>query len=137
MKKQKSKKFIELCQKYGVDPDVIPEILTYEEACKVAKLDPKKERDPMQRSIVIAEAFRKAAKFKTNYRDKNQRRWVPVFEMTPSGLVFSNTYFEIWISGSTAAVGAPFVLPSDDHAKFVGKHFLPQYAKWIVSYKVK
>lgn len=137
MKKQKSKKFIELCKKYGVDPDVIPEILTYEEACKVAKLDPKKDRDPMQRSIVIAEAFRKEAKFKVNYRDKTQRRHFPVFEMTPSGLVFSHAFYENWNSSSHANVGAPFVLPSHDHAKFVGKHFLPQYAKWMVSYKVK
>lgn len=35
MKKQKSKQFIELCKKYRVHADLIPEILTYEEAGKV------------------------------------------------------------------------------------------------------
>lgn len=136
MKKQKSKKFIELCQKYGVDPDVIPEILTYEEACKVLKLDPKKDRDAMQRTIVICEAFRKELKFKVNYKNTSQERWFPVHRMTPSGLVFSLTVFEYWLSSSYAFVGAPFVLPTSPVAKFVGMHFLPEYS-WKVKYIVK
>lgn len=136
MKKQKSKQFIKLCQKYGVDPNVIPEILTYEEACKVLKLDPKKDRDSMQRTIVICEAFRKELKFKVNYKNVNQRRWFPVHRMTPTGLVFSFTSCELWGSDSLALVGAPFVLPSDPVAEFVGKHFLPEYS-WKVNYKVK
>lgn len=136
MSKKKSKEFIELCQKYGVDPNVIPEILSYEEACKVLRLDPKKDRDAMQRTIVICEAFRKELKFKVNYKDRNQRRWFPVHEMTPSGLVFSSTFYEDWSSSSDADVGAPFVFPSSPVAKFVGIHFLKEYS-WKVEYKVK
>ena len=136
MKKQKSKQFIELCQKYGVDPNVIPEILTYEEACKLLKLDPKKDRDSMQRTIVICEAFRKELKFKVNYKNPNQSRWFPVHRMTSSGLVFSFTLYGLWDSCSLAYVGAPFVLPSSPVAKFVGIHFLPEYS-WKVNYKVK
>lgn len=136
MSKKKSKEFIELCQKYGVDPNVIPEIRSYEEACKVLKLDPKKDRDAMQRTIVICEAFRKELKFKVNYKNISQQRWWPVHKMTPTGLVFSFTSCEGWLSGSFAVVGAPFVLPTSPVAKFVGIHFLPEYS-WKIKYKVK
>lgn len=136
MKKKKSDKFIEICKKYGVDPDVIPEILTYEEACKILKLDPKKDRDAMQRTIVICEAFRKELKFKVNYKNTSQERWWPMHRMTPSGLVFSYSDYGLWFSSSGAAVGAPFVLPTSPVAKFVGMHFLKEYS-WKVNYKVK
>lgn len=136
MKKEKSQKFIDLCKKYGVDPDIIPEILTYEEACKILKLDLKKDRDAMQRTIVICEAFRKELKFKVNYKNTSQQRWWPVHRMTSAGLVFSYSDYEFWISYSFAGVGAPFVLPTSSVAKFVGMHFLSEYS-WKVDYKVK
>lgn len=135
MKNKKSERFIELCKKYGVDANDIPEILTYEEALKITKLDPKVDRDSMQRTIVICEAFRKKTKLKINYKG-NQERWFPVHRMTPSGLVFSLTTFEFWSSYSNAIVGAPFVLPSSPIAKFVGMHFLSEYS-WKVKYQVK
>ncbi len=136
MKKKKSKEFIELCQKYGVDANVIPEILTYEASCKILKLDPKKDRDSMQRTIVICEAFRKELKFKVNYKNTSQERWFPVHRMTSSGLVFSYAGYGSWVSSSGAVVGAPFVLPSSPVAKFVGMHFLSEYS-WKVKYQVK
>lgn len=137
MKKEKSKKFIALCKRYGVNPDLVPEILTYEEACKLTNRDPKADRDNLQKIIVVIEAYcQECKKWKADYDDTDQLRWFPVHRKTSSGLVFSCTLCENWISYSFAFVCAPFVLPNDDCAKFVGIHFLPLYS-WKLKYKVK
>lgn len=137
MKNQKSKKFIELCQKYGVDSSVVPEILSYRDACRVTKKDIKTKRDEVGQTMVIIEAFCEQAKFKINYSDPHQRRWFPVFDTSNKGFVFSRTDYERWRSRTVAFVGSPFVLPTSDHARFMGNHFIGLYKKWMLKYKVK
>lgn len=137
MKNQKSKKFLQLCQKYGVDSSVVPEILSYREACRITKRDIKTNRDAMAQTMVIIEAFCEQAKFKINYSDPYQRRWFPVFDASNKGFVFSNADYEYWFSRTAALVGSPFVLPTSDHARFMGKHFTELYKKWMLKYKVK
>ena len=36
----KSKKFLDLCKKYDVDPGNVPEIMSFEDACHSLSLDP-------------------------------------------------------------------------------------------------
>lgn len=59
--------------------------------------------------------------------DKDQKRWFPVFEMTPTGLVFSYTLFECWLSLSFATIGAPLCYPTSKLVKDTVNEFLPIY----------
>jgi hypothetical protein len=39
----KSKKFITLCKKYGVNPDKVNEVMSFEQACEITGDDPTQE----------------------------------------------------------------------------------------------
>lgn len=93
---------------------------------------PEEEHDNASRMIRTMIAHRnKKQGWKANYKDKNQRKWFPVFEMTPTGLVFSDAFCEDWDSSSHADVGAPFVLPTSDDVAAFAKENLPIYAKLL------
>jgi hypothetical protein len=135
---KKTSKFIKLCKKYGVDPDKVPEILSFEAACKVLRLNPKKlpivtgiPARHRKRNIsdykltIIAEAIR--GKDKLNYNDTNQAKWFPYFRVKadakrPSGFGLSFNYYGSWYSYSDVGVRLCFL--EWNQAKFFGMHFL-------------
>jgi hypothetical protein len=135
---KKSKRFIALCKKYGVDPERVPEVLTFESACKsvggsskklpgVSHL-PKKHRKRLiadYKLTIIAEALRGGKK--ANYHDKNEYKYFPWFvvkadEKRPSG--FGLSCVGCAYRGSDSGVGVRLCFPTWDQAKFFGMHFL-------------
>lgn len=138
MQKLKSKKFLALCKKYGVDPEKVREVLSYEEACKIIGVNPKKL--PLVSDIpvrhrkrivadyklsIIAEALRD--KKKPNYNDTNEEKYFPYFRVRankakPSGFGLSCDGHDLWRSGTT--VGSRLCFQNADTARFFGCHFL-------------
>lgn len=93
---------------------------------------PEEEHDNASRMIRTIIAYNnKKKEFKTDYKNKKQYRYFPVFEMKETGLVFSNTSYEGWNSGSFAFVGAPFVSPTHEDAMAIAKEYLPIYIKYL------
>src|ERR1043166_9217096 len=105
---KKSKKFIALCKKYGVNPDNVREILSFEAACKDQKVNPKKlpivkdlpkvHREYMvshYKSIIIAQALRGNNNF--NYTDGSAKynavHRVHADAKRPAGFGFSHSNF--------------------------------------------
>lgn len=135
---QKSKKFIALCAKYGVNPDNVPEILSFEAACKVTGDDPKKlpivkyiAKRHQKRIIadyklsIIAEGIR--GNKKLDYNDTSTLKRFSYFKVKadakrPSGFGLSSDADDCWRSVST--VGVRLAFPNWDQAIFFGKHFL-------------
>jgi hypothetical protein len=138
MQQSKSKKFITLCKKYGVDPDNVAEVLNFEDACKITKDNPKKlpivtgiAKRHQKRQIadyklsIIAEAMRGGGK--ADYNDAGEGKYFAVFRVKadkkrPSGFGLSCGYYDLWASGS--AVGVRHCFLNSDQAIFFGKHFL-------------
>ncbi|MGQ0738262.1 MAG: hypothetical protein ACT4OJ_04310 [Bacteroidota bacterium] len=133
-----TKKFLALCEKYGVNPKNIPvEVLTLEQAFKLRKLDPNKlpvvsgiAKEHKKRIVadykltVIAEAMRGGKTVK--YTDNNWK-YHPVFEVeadskVPSGFGLACSNCDYWCSNSL--VGVRLCFPNRDMAIFFGKHFL-------------
>ncbi|MBI3500785.1 MAG: hypothetical protein HY063_03240 [Bacteroidetes bacterium] len=74
----------------------------------------------------------KEKNFIPDYKNKSQRRWFPVGEMTEAGLVFSHTFYEYWGSSTLAFVGSPFVSPTSDEAKRLFVEYLSIYEKYLI-----
>lgn len=142
---QKSKKFIALCNKYGVNPDNVNEVLSFEAACKITGDNPKglpivtqcptrhqKRLISDLKLSVIAEAL------KTDLTGRIKNRKDPDYTNTeskyhavflvegtkkkPSGSGLSSDVCGIWLSNSD--VGVRLCFPNRDTAIFFGKHFL-------------
>lgn len=93
---------------------------------------PEEEHDNASRMLRTMIAHRnKKQDWKANPKDKKQKRWFPIFTWTETGLVFSYTTYESWLSYSDAAVGAPFVLSTSDDAAEFAKENLPIYTKFL------
>lgn len=134
---KKSKKFLNLCKKYGVDPANIPvEVLSFEEGCKLTGDDPKalpivkglpkkRQKKPVadHKLTIIAEAMKggKNADYTTD-----EDKYFAVFKVKadkkrPSGFALSADDFSAyWAAGS--GVGVRFVFPNWDMAKFFAMH---------------
>lgn len=135
---KKSKRFIALCKKYGVDPDKVPEILSFEAACKDRKVDPKKlpvvrslPRRHQKRQIadykltIIAEALREGKT--VNYNDTDQYKYFALFEVKandkkPSGFGLSCVGCDGW--DAVSDVGVRLCFHDWNVAKFFGMHFI-------------
>lgn len=133
-----TKPFIQLCKKYGVNPDNIPvEVLSFEEGCKLTGENPKKL--PIVTGIpvrhrkhivadykltIIAEAMK--SKQLANYTDGSDKYHavfvVNATKKQPSGSGLSYRGYDLWFSLSY--VGVRFCFPNYDMAKFFGCHFL-------------
>ncbi len=138
MEATKSKTFIKLCKKYGVNPDNVPEVLSFEDACKITKDDPKKL--PVVTGIaarhrkrivadyqlsIIAEALK--GNKKPNYNNTGEYKYNAVFvvkagKKDPSGVGLSCHVCDGWLSDSH--VGVRLCFPNYDIAKFFGQHFI-------------
>lgn len=105
----------------------------YEAACKKLGLNPKDEipyPDPKTKRQKKSNAFTQLAIQREaigNYPGIDDRKWYPVFKVTPSGLVFSFADYEDWVSSSIAIVGAPFVFKTSEEAAEFGKNNVSGY----------
>lgn len=105
----------------------------YEAACKKLGLNPQEElpyQNPKTKRQKKLNAFTKLDIQREaigNHPDIDARKWYPVFKVTPSGLVFSYSYYEIWYSYSVAYVGAPFVFCTSEEAAEFGKNNVNEY----------
>lgn len=137
-KVKKSAKFIRLCKKYEVDPEKVPEVLSFEEACKVTGDNEKKlpvvtgiaERHKKRiladyMLSIIAEALK--GNEKANYNDTDEYKYYAVFLVKadvkrPSGFGLSYHDYAYWSSYSS--VGVRLCFKNRDTAIFFGKHFI-------------
>ena len=134
---EKSKKFIKLCAKYGVDPENVPEVLDFESACKITGNDPGKlpivkEIPPKHRNRIVADyklsiIAEALGGGNPDYTDTNQYKYFPYFEVKAdkkrkSGFGLSYCGYVSWYSISV--VGVRLCFPNWDQAKFFGNHFI-------------
>jgi hypothetical protein len=106
----KSEEFIKLCKEYEVDPDSIPEITSFEQACEFRKMDPttclpdismfpadhQQALTATAKMYIIAEALNQDADgecWKPDWNNGDERKWLPWFDMevdknNPSGFRF-------------------------------------------------
>jgi hypothetical protein len=134
---QKSKKFIALCKKYGVNPDVVPEVMDFEAACKITGDDPtqlpivehvaarhQKRLLSDYKLSIIAEALKdnKKVDYTTNQFKYNSVFRVKATKKNPSGVGLSYGDYDYWRASS--GVGVRLCFPNRDTESFFGQHFL-------------
>lgn len=137
MEKVKSEEFIKLCKEYGVNPDNVPEVLSFEAACKITgddseklpgitDINPKHSKRVVSdyKLSIIAEALGGGD---PDYTDMGQYKYNAVFEVDAdedrkSGFGLSFGVFDGWLSRSS--VGVRLCFPTRDQARFFGKHFI-------------
>lgn len=138
---KKSKKFIALCKKYGVNPDNINEVMSFEDGCKITGDDPTKlpivkgvAKRHQKRLIadyklsIISEALRN--NIVPDYTNTNEYKYFPVFRVeatkeNKSGSGLSYYGYDCWSSASF--VGVRLCLPNRDAVKFCALHFAELY----------
>lgn len=134
----KSKKFIALCKKYGVDPENVIEVTSFEEACTLTKRDPEKlpivnhlpkeDRNHLiadYKLTTIAKALRggNEADYTNDSYKYNSVFVVKANKKKPSGFGLSYFVYDGW--ASLSGVGLRLCFPNRDTARFFGMHFLP------------
>lgn len=135
---KKSKSFIKLCQKHEVDHNLIPEITSFEQACKVLGLSP--SNLPKVGNLPVRHRKRIIADFKltiiaealkggwvANYSDTSQAKYYALFRVNadqkrPSGFGLSFGDFDYWFTYSR--VGVRLVFPTWAMAEYFGKQFI-------------
>jgi len=144
----KSKEFLQLCKQYGVNPDNVNEVLSFDAACEITGDDPNSlpivsncAARHQNRLIsdyqlsIIAEALKTdltgedKKRKDVDYTNNNEYKYNAVFlvkatedNRSGSGLSFDGCDF--WLSVSTVGVRLCFG-DNKDAAIFFGKHFLP------------
>jgi hypothetical protein len=148
----KSEEFIKLCKEYEVDPDSIPEITSFEQACEFRKMDPttclpdismfpadhQQALTATAKMYIIAEALNQDADgecWKPDWNNGDERKWLPWFDMevdknNPSGFRFVGSYCDVVAAGSTG--GSRLCYRNSDISGFAGKHFLSLYKEMMV-----
>lgn len=119
------------------------DIKTFEEACKVLKLDsekiipdfsffPVKDQVAMQahsKLVIIAKAIN--GDWIPDWTNYDEYKYYPWFEMgSSSGVGFSCDAFGNWAAGS--GVGSRLCFKDRDTAKYVGTQFLELYKAYFV-----
>lgn len=80
-------------------------------------------------AIVVAEALNEGTKM--NYRDGEQRKWLPWFNvLSPAGVSFHDAYYEY--SAAIAGRAARLCLKSEALAKYAGQQF-PEIHEGIIT----
>lgn len=144
--KKKSKKFLQLCKKYNVNPDEVREVLSVKEAFKLLNLDllkmpgvsklPKRFRlwlEWLYKMAVVAEAFNTDENGKLwipNYNDPSEYKYeiwwdVKADKKNPSGSGLSYLVCALW--AALSSVPARLCFKNRDTAIFVGKHFAKEF----------
>lgn len=135
---KKSKEFIKLCKEYGVDPNNVNEVPSFEAACAITGNDaailPQVSLIPTRHQkrliadymlSIIGDALR--GDWMPNYNDWSQPKYFAIFEVEasescPSGSALSYVVYAHWLTFST--VGVRLCFPNSDTARFFGKHFI-------------
>ena len=149
---QKSKEFIELCEKYGVDPDNVPELMSFEACCTHMNYDPEKIIPDVSvfparhqkaltgtaKLFIIHEAFNYDDKKKEVYEpdwNSNDRKWSYWFDMekddnNPSGFRFYDSLFDFTLTRS--GVGSRLCFKTSELAKYAGTQFKKLYEQYFL-----
>lgn len=135
----KSKSFIKLCEQHEVDPKLIPEITSFEDACKAQNLNPDNLPDVADlpakyqnrliadyKISVIADALREGKD--VDYNDLSYK-YFAVFYVEPTdknspGSGFGLSYAVCGHWASYSGVGVRLCFPNRDLAVYFGKQFL-------------
>jgi len=138
VKKEKSKAFISFCKKHDIDPDRVPEVMSFQAACKLRKINPKKlpvvKHLPVEhrkriiadyKLTIIAEALRNNSR--VDYNDTNQAKWYALFRVKAStkrksGFGLSYDGYGGW--STVSVVGVRLCFHDWNIAKFFGIRFL-------------
>ena len=117
---KKSKEFIKLCKEYGVDPNKVNEVTSFEAACAItgdnAGILPQVSETATRhqkrliadyRLSIIADALR--GDWKPDYTNYGQWKYFPVFlveadESCPSGSALSYNDYDNWNTNSNVSV---------------------------------
>ena len=78
--------------------------------------------------LVITEALNEG--WKADWKDENQKKWVPWFEVSPSGFVFSDTYYRY--SYPYAGYASRLCFKNEELAEYAGKQFVELYRSFIM-----
>jgi hypothetical protein len=144
--KTKSAAFKKICKSFDVDYKEIPEITSFEDACKALKLKttclPDVSAFPTEHQqallahaqlIIIAQALNEG--WKPNWNDTDQWKYYPWFEIQasedkPSGFGFSGAFT---ITGTRiTAVGSRLCFKSRSLAIYAGKQFAELYKQYFL-----
>jgi hypothetical protein len=125
----------------------MPKIKTFEAACKLLKLDPKKvlpdvnsmpqghQESTLAYSmlVIIAEALNKEANggqtWKPNWKDNNEWKYYPWFDMSSgSGLSYGDYDYQY----SYSSVGSRLCFKTSDLARYAGTQFKSLYEKYFL-----
>jgi hypothetical protein len=143
-RKEKSKEFIALCEKYEVNPDNIPEIMSVETAYQARGLErekcipdvacvPGRHQVALTGTLdlfIIHEAFNVDQEtgelYKPNWNDRNEYKWSYWFDMekdknNPSGFRFIGSGCDYVTTTSTG--GSRLCNRNPDIDVFIAKHF--------------
>jgi len=133
----KSKKFITLCKKYGVNPDKVNEVMSFEQACEITGDDP--TQLPIVDKVAVRHQKRLIADYKLSiitealrdnkrpdYNNADQWKYFPVFEVhatkeNPSGSSLS--FFLDFFWRRNASVGVRLCTLNSDSTRFSALHF--------------
>lgn len=138
--KKKSAAFIKLCKEHDVNPDEVPQIISFEDACKALKIDTKlpgtrglvaKHKAAVianYKLTVIAEALNESKQ--PNWNDHTEGKYEPWFkvladEKNPSGFGLSYDDYDYW--STITSVGSRLCFRNRTLAKYAGKQFKSLY----------
>ncbi len=143
---KKSAAFKKLCKDLDVDYKEIPEITSFEEACKALNISdtdlptlhhiPEKHQHALlahYKLVIIAEALNEG--WQPDWNNDDQWKYYPWFivnasEEKPSGFGLSYHVYGRW--DSCTCVGARLCFKSSDLAKYAGKQFKNLYEEYFL-----
>lgn len=144
--KKRSQKFLSLCKEYGVDPEVVREVLSVKQAFKLQGLDvlklPGVSKLPKRFRLWLEWLYKMAVVVEAFNTDENGKLWIPDYNNPneykyeiwwevkadskhPSGSGLSFLDCVRWITASF--VPARLCFKNRDTAIFVGKHFAKEF----------
>ncbi len=119
--------------------NIIESIKTFEDAMKATGRpdvpeflelpeDIREYHKAQYKMLVITEALNEG--WKADWSDSNQKKWVPWFEVSPSGFVFGDTGY--YCSSPGAGDASRLCLKSDELATYAGKQFTEDWKNIII-----
>jgi hypothetical protein len=149
----KSEEFIALCKSFDVDPDSIPEIISFEQACEFRKIDPQNclpdvsmfPADHQQallataKMYIISEALNQDVNtgecWKPDWNNWDENKYYPWFDLeveeeNPSGFRFHGSDYVYVFTLSTG--GSRLCYRSREISNYAGQQFLSLYKEMVV-----
>lgn len=80
-------------------------------------------------SLMLRHIFKiRRGDWKPDFKNKNQNKWFPVFEVSGSGFAFSHSHTHCW--PTNADVGSRLCLPTEKMSNDIAVEFLPIFEKF-------